>query len=61
MLEWAEHQRPTSDYAVLTVETAPSDQEFPPVGQIYADLGQGFSERNSDRFRWEGKDPHYSC
>lgn len=54
MLEWAEHQRPTSDYAVLTVETAPSDQEFPPVGQIYADLGQGFSERNSDRFSLGG-------
>lgn len=49
-LEWEHGTRPTTPYALLTVEVGALDQDVAPIGQIYVDLGEGFSERASTRF-----------
>ena len=56
VFEWEEGACPASPMALLTIEAAPVDPDIQPVGQIYVDLGKGFSERDSTRFSFvDGK------
>jgi len=50
VFEWADGACPTAPYALLTIEIDQIDQRVPTIGQVYADVGEGFSERYSARF-----------
>jgi GT2 family glycosyltransferase len=50
VFEWQDGACPAAPMAVLTIEARGLDADVDPVAQIYADIGQGFSERNSTRF-----------
>ena len=53
LLEWRKGMRPVTPMALLTIEMAAIDREISPSGQIYADLGKGFTERYSASFSLE--------
>lgn len=54
--EWEEGACIASPMALLTIEAAPMDPDIQPIGRIYVDIGDGFSERNSARFSFiDGK------
>lgn len=50
VFEWEDGACPAVSLALLTIEAGPLDPEKEAVGQIYADTGEGFSERHSTRF-----------
>lgn len=50
LYEWEDGARPSTPHALLTIEVDGLDQDIAPIGQIYVDLGEGFSERASARF-----------
>ncbi|WP_122928464.1 glycosyltransferase [Sphingobium sp. LF-16] len=50
IFDWHEDSRPTTAAALLTIEVAPLDPDQTPTAQIYADMGDGFSERYSTNF-----------
>lgn len=53
VFEWGAGACPATSLAMLTIETtAPLMDGARPVGQLYADLGDGFCERNSARFTY---------
>lgn len=56
VFEWEDGARPVAPMALLTIEAQGLDPDVEPIAQIYADLGEGFSERNSSRFSFsDGK------
>ena len=50
VFEWEKGTCPTTAFALLTIQTTGLDPDTPPLAQIYADVGDGFSERHSARF-----------
>lgn len=53
VFEWEKMACPPTKLALLTIDImAPLDGDIEPTGQLYADLGEGFSERNSSRFTY---------
>ncbi len=50
-LDWKPTARPQDAIVLLTIEmTVSGTADKAPIGQVYADMGEGFSERNSARF-----------
>lgn len=50
VFEWDEGGCPATPLALLTIQATALDPDIQPMAQIYADTGNGFSERHSTRF-----------
>ena len=50
VFEWEDDACPATPLALLTIQTTAMGPDIQPLAQVYADIGDGFSERHSTRF-----------